>query len=150
MRYSAIFAAASALLPLVRADCCSAGKCLQQMGWDDEGWCAKWACDDDTQGTPCCGYGSCNIFCCNCDGGCRRAGGAPAGRRSDMSPRDPESNGSDEAFAAADTDKSGNITLQEYTNYMNVGSDSVKHIAWFLKHDKNDDGVITPDEVSRG
>lgn len=37
------------------------------MGWDE--WCAKWACDDDTQGTPCCGYGECNIFCCNCDGG---------------------------------------------------------------------------------
>ncbi|KAL7741412.1 hypothetical protein ACLKA6_000740 [Drosophila palustris] len=23
-------------------------------------------CDDDTFGTPCCGYESCNIFCCNC------------------------------------------------------------------------------------
>lgn len=49
-----------------------------------------------------------------------------------MSPRD-DKDAADEAFAAADTDKSGNITMQEYTNYMNVGSDSVKHIAWFLK-----------------
>lgn len=23
--------------------------------------------------TPCCGRGRCNIFCCNCDGGCRKA-----------------------------------------------------------------------------
>ena len=28
-------------------------------------------CDDGTIGTPCCGYGHCNIGCCNCDGGCR-------------------------------------------------------------------------------
>ncbi|KAK0615427.1 hypothetical protein DIS24_g11833 [Lasiodiplodia hormozganensis] len=146
MRYSAIFAAAAALLPLVSADCCNADKCLQPMGWDE--WCAKYSCDDDTQGTPCCGYGGCNIFCCNCDGGCRRAGGAPAGRRGLMSARD-DKDASDAAFNAADTDNSGNITMQEYTNYMNVGDNSVKHIAWFLKHDKNDDGVITPDEVSR-
>ena len=32
----------------------------------DTGWCL-----DNTQGTPCCGYGECNIFCYNCDGGCR-------------------------------------------------------------------------------
>ncbi|CAL8132636.1 unnamed protein product [Orchesella dallaii] len=29
-------------------------------------------CPDSTVPTPCCGYRSCNIFCCNCsDGGCR-------------------------------------------------------------------------------
>ncbi|RAQ62226.1 hypothetical protein COH20_003054 [Aspergillus flavus] len=28
-------------------------------------------CEDGTQGTPYCGYRSCNIFGCNCDGGCR-------------------------------------------------------------------------------
>jgi hypothetical protein len=26
-------------------------------------------CDDGRPGNPCCGVGSCNIFCCNCDGG---------------------------------------------------------------------------------
>lgn len=30
-------------------------------------------CADGTAGTPCCAYGGCNIFCCNCDGGCRSA-----------------------------------------------------------------------------
>ncbi|TGZ79457.1 hypothetical protein EX30DRAFT_342336 [Ascodesmis nigricans] len=29
-------------------------------------------CADGTQGTPYCGYGPCNIFGCNCDGGCRK------------------------------------------------------------------------------
>lgn len=28
-------------------------------------------CADGTHGTPCCGTGGCNVFCCNCDGGCR-------------------------------------------------------------------------------
>ncbi|OQV11648.1 hypothetical protein BV898_14070 [Hypsibius exemplaris] len=27
-------------------------------------------CDDGTTGM-CCGVGRCNMFCCNCDGGCR-------------------------------------------------------------------------------
>ncbi len=30
------------------------------------------SCNDGTRGTPCCGVGRCNIFCCNCDGGCRK------------------------------------------------------------------------------
>lgn len=32
-------------------------------------------CADGTQSGiwSCCAYGSCNIFCCNCDGGCRKA-----------------------------------------------------------------------------
>ncbi|TGZ79455.1 hypothetical protein EX30DRAFT_397042 [Ascodesmis nigricans] len=28
-------------------------------------------CGDGTPPTPYCGYGQCNIFGCNCDGGCR-------------------------------------------------------------------------------
>ena len=44
------------------ADCCPA---------DAWGFCA-----DGTRGTPYCGYGPCNIFGCNCDGGCRRPSGA--------------------------------------------------------------------------
>ncbi|CAG7710875.1 unnamed protein product, partial [Allacma fusca] len=31
-------------------------------------------CDDGTTGTPCCGYGRCNLFCCDCNGGCRSSG----------------------------------------------------------------------------
>ncbi|MEO8672416.1 MAG: EF-hand domain-containing protein [Tahibacter sp.] len=34
-------------------------------------------CGDCTVGTPCCGYGPCNIFCGNCDGGCRKAPDGP-------------------------------------------------------------------------
>ncbi len=33
---------------------------------------SKSGCADGTLGTPCCGVGNCNIFCCRCEGGCRR------------------------------------------------------------------------------
>lgn len=28
-------------------------------------------CEDGSEGTPCCGQGSCNMFCCDCDDGCK-------------------------------------------------------------------------------
>lgn len=34
--------------------------------------CHKEVCNDGTEGTPYCGYGSCNIFGYNCAGGCRQ------------------------------------------------------------------------------
>lgn len=30
-------------------------------------------CDDGTETWTCCGVRKCNIFCCNCDGGCRKS-----------------------------------------------------------------------------
>ena len=30
-------------------------------------------CLDGSEATPCCGFGACNIFCCNCDDGCRHS-----------------------------------------------------------------------------
>ncbi|XP_078693337.1 uncharacterized protein LOC144923027 [Branchiostoma floridae x Branchiostoma belcheri] len=40
-------------------------------------------CDDDTEATPYCGYGPCNIWGCNCDGGCRRGRPIIGGRNGD-------------------------------------------------------------------
>ena len=54
MQYTAIFAILAAVTPFALADCC----------YNSGG-----ICKDGTAGTPCCGYGGCNIFCCNCDGG---------------------------------------------------------------------------------
>ena len=31
------------------------------------------ACGDSKYGERCCGRGACNMFCCNCDGGCRHS-----------------------------------------------------------------------------
>ncbi|CAG7715727.1 unnamed protein product [Allacma fusca] len=38
---------------------------------------------DGSHGTPCCGVGTCNIFCCNCDGICRGTRGSFGGSDSD-------------------------------------------------------------------
>jgi len=35
--------------------------------------CGKSPCKDGSDKYACCGKGKCNIFCCNCDGGCRKA-----------------------------------------------------------------------------
>ena len=35
--------------------------------------CGKSPCKDGSDKYACCGNGKCNIFCCNCDGGCREA-----------------------------------------------------------------------------
>lgn len=76
--------AASFLPAPVLAECCDRDSCGR--------------CGDHTQGTPCCGYGKCNIFCCNCDGGCRHyALEGSAGR-----------------FAALDLDQSGGISSEEF------------------------------------
>ena len=61
-------------------------------------------CDDKTMGTPCCATGGCNIFCCNCDGHCRRANNRSLASADE---RDPDV----EAFALADTAGNGNLTL---------------------------------------
>ncbi|KAL7741417.1 hypothetical protein ACLKA6_000745 [Drosophila palustris] len=38
--------------------------------WSDSCW--NRFCGNLEKPTPCCGVGSCNIFCCNCDFGCKK------------------------------------------------------------------------------
>ncbi|KAL8377465.1 hypothetical protein RB595_008243 [Gaeumannomyces hyphopodioides] len=101
-------------------------------------------CADGTRGTPCCATQSCNIFCCACGGHCRGSG-----KRSlpDAFRRD-----ADAAFSLADTAGEGKITLPQYLAYMNVDTENTETSQvwkdWFAKHDKNNDGFITADEVS--
>lgn len=56
MRFISLFAT-TVLFGRALADCCD-----QAGGISGE-------CADGTDATPCCGVGSCNLFCCNCDGG---------------------------------------------------------------------------------
>ena len=56
-----LFVVGFAVIDLANGVCCRS---------DGNGCCA--GC---TIGTPYCGYGSCNIFACNCDGGCRTGTG---------------------------------------------------------------------------
>lgn len=54
MKFIAVVAVLGSILPLAMGYCC---------GGDGSGICG----DGTTQGAGCCGYGPCNIFCCNCD-----------------------------------------------------------------------------------
>ncbi|KAF8873759.1 hypothetical protein BD779DRAFT_282031 [Infundibulicybe gibba] len=73
-------------------------------------------CNDGTKCVPYCGYGQCNIFGCNCDGGCRKAVGAGEGRRRRGNPlllsRDDEESG--DLFDQADLDGDGILTKEEW------------------------------------
>ena len=69
-------------------------------------------CADGTVGTPCCGVGKCNIFCCNCDSGCRQPRAYK--RSKNLIPVD--------LFGAIDTNNDNNINLEEFTKYIKPGS----------------------------
>lgn len=55
-----------------KADCCNRELYLRHNCVGK--WCYSYICPDGTliYHTRNCGVGSCNIFGCNCDGGCRR------------------------------------------------------------------------------
>jgi len=58
----------------VKADCCrkQSGETLPWCEGRDNYDITRSFCEDCTEATPYCGYGKCNIFACNCDGGCRK------------------------------------------------------------------------------
>lgn len=141
---------------LALADCCRVGPCLPDPGLS----CIQ-KCGDGTDGTPCCGVGGCNIFCCNCDGGklpglyshiillsqsllfetlhtyyptkigCRGAGTTK--KRDALSGNDSTAD-DDEVFAVADVDSSGNVTMAEYMGYMSPGPNMGLYIDRFNKY----------------
>lgn len=86
---------AFAVIPSISADsCCQA---------NDGGNCA-----DGTVGTPCCGYKSCDIFCCDCGGNCRGASKRDALLLSStLHKRDSAV----DTFAQADVAGTGNLTF---------------------------------------
>jgi hypothetical protein len=100
------------LLPLVIAECC---RISYNTG----------RCKDNTGGTPCCGYGKCDLFCCKCIDGCRTSGISPF---RGLSKRSDSTEG---AFIEADTDGTGNLTLDQYLEYMSVGEDTDIWVKWF-------------------
>ncbi|KAF9630114.1 hypothetical protein BFW01_g295 [Lasiodiplodia theobromae] len=128
MQPSTIFAILSVLAPFAAAHCCHV------INENNE-------CRDGSWGTPCCGQGGCNIFCCNCDGGCRSDNRKLASRATIDGAADADS------FSVADVDGTGNLTLAQYTQYMGATEDDEIYVNWFKQHDKNGDGVVTPDEV---
>ncbi|KAF2630906.1 hypothetical protein BU25DRAFT_446474 [Macroventuria anomochaeta] len=145
----------AAIAPVSVLSCCgTGGTTLQCLGKSTK------VCDDLTSGTPCCGNGKCNVFCCNCDRGCRKSSNAigiteacnrifgstwrktsrSLGELSDL--EDDKS-----VLAIADTDKSGDVSLAEYLQYMGQREDNAEYVNWFKQHDRNGDGVLSDDEL---
>lgn len=70
---AALLAAMLLILPAAQAECCYS-HCVKWVPDPELGRvCVVEKCGDGTEPTPFCGYGPCNIFGCNCDGGCRKA-----------------------------------------------------------------------------
>ncbi|PRW44326.1 Diedel [Chlorella sorokiniana] len=69
---AALLAALLLVLPAAQAECCFP-HCVKWVNGPEGPMCLVEKCGDGTEPTPYCGYGKCNIFGCNCDGGCRTA-----------------------------------------------------------------------------
>jgi hypothetical protein len=103
-------------------------------------------CEDGSWGDPCCGVGDCNIFCCNCDNGCR----GDRRKRFFSSVGTDGSSNEEETFQTMDEDGDGRVTEEEAINFMEkMGLGRLKHTS-FLTYDKNNDGFLSLEEISSG
>ncbi len=129
MQLKSIILAQLGLTAYVSADCCNAVKYKYPPSFFRPTPPAL--CADETIGTPCCGNGKCNIFCCNCDDGMLlppttsfplwlmwsdhfqgcRGGAAGKVKRDDTS---PSAGAADSLFQQVDVDNDNEITLAEY------------------------------------
>jgi len=111
-------------------------------------------CDDGKLCTPYCGHGWCNIFGCNCDGGCRTAQKSKRQNLLERSSSPLLSKADDEShvlFAAADTNGDGKMTFAEWRDSpvrstFNNENDSMLAEHW-AKYDTENVGYLTEDEA---
>lgn len=105
----------------------TAGECCLRAGIGE-------LCPDGTAGTPCCSHGKCNIFCCNCDGGCRMKN-LPL---------------SDDIETRLNTCASMKMSLEEFSSFAHkkgiTGSQTITSM--FNLYDVNSDGSIDRNEMA--
>lgn len=102
-------------------------------------------CADKTLGTPCCGYLGCNIFCCNCGGGCRKAEGIESILSS--------SSDSTKPLEIHDKDGDGFLNVQEINQMLSNRScgnftgnlEDAKML--LVRFDRNGDGKLSYEEI---
>ncbi|XP_066283139.1 uncharacterized protein [Branchiostoma lanceolatum] len=174
----AMFLGLSALLMVLMVDqaesvCCHATERCFGGWWNRK--CNHYCKDGTRQHTPCCGYGRCNIFCCNCDGGCRRSKREVAkeyalpGRGlgdndvdNDMARVEEEARGllellheeQDEyamhrrVFGEHDVDKDTKLSKEEALEMLKKMGTDVSELPadWFETLDTNGNGYIDPEE----
>jgi hypothetical protein len=130
----AIVVVALQLATTVDAECCSATMDVEYIGFGQ----MPSKCGDNTEPTPCCGYGPCNIFCCNCDGGCRSSR-----RRSN-----PDEIAANDlaTFGEIDLNKDGKVDADEAHKF--VAPKNLTQAFEFARYDLNGDGFLSLYEVS--
>ncbi|XP_078609212.1 uncharacterized protein LOC144880727 [Branchiostoma floridae x Branchiostoma japonicum] len=174
MGYKMILGLCALLMVLMmdQADstCCHAKATCRGWFW---GRRCTGRCPDGTPGTPYCGYGKCNLFGCNCNGGCRHAkrdmleearsllellrGGQEdtAPEESAMEGRGFGDTSPEEGFMAVrgfgdhDTDKDRKLSKQEALGMLEALAEvdvSKLPADWFESMDKNGNGYIDPEE----
>jgi len=104
-------------------------------------------CLDGTPCTPYCGYGGCNLFGCNCGGGCRHAAFLLQGEPQGISLTRTAS-----TFAAIDSNGDGAIDKDEARDYLEkqgtwneIELEAMFENQW-AKMDVSGDGKISPKE----
>jgi hypothetical protein len=113
-------------------------------------------CYDCTPSTYYCGVGECNIFGCNCDGGCRQgdsslncwniASGCKL--RYFYESQSTQEDEEEEFFDAIDTDSDGRVSFNEAKYYINQNGPTVGDIDQELTAlDTNNDGFLSFNEI---
>ncbi|KAF4544418.1 uncharacterized protein LTHEOB_5988 [Lasiodiplodia theobromae] len=124
MYFPTIITIFAALTPFALADCC---------------YKVNGRCRDGTVGTPYCGKGGCNWLGCDCAGGCRNT-------RSRVMERQAADAETTDAFNKA-SGGTGKLTEPQFAAFVGVPADDPTVTQLFKEHDKNNDGVVTIDEI---
>ena len=127
---------ASAMAVLCNAECCG-----------NDGWLFG----------GCRGNGPCNMFCCNCDGGCnfnsKRSPHHGGHHNVSDGAHHPIVKDAAKLFKDVDKNGDGSIDFKEAVTYASSHDISKAQLTrdptWFSKMDKNHDGKITPHELDK-
>ena len=99
----------------------------------------KWSTGTTYARTICVVTGPCNIFCCNCDGGCRTPGLEFEAKQNDNATHF-------EFVSIIDKDSSDDVDLQEFENFNVQMPKNMLVYTIFTLLDENKDGHISAKE----
>lgn len=104
-------------------------------------------CGDCSAPTPYCGHGPCDIFGCNCDGGCRTG---PCERSEEPPVLLDSLTSAEDSFRSADVDGDRKVSFGEFVVFASASRasslDESLLLSEFEKLDKNRDGSIESTE----
>ena len=115
--------------------------------------CGSGHCGDCSNCTPCCGYDSCNIFCCSCScrpGNCRRDVESLFLKNVHSAVTDEKQAAREATFRLVDLDENGKLTPDEVDQFVKNKYPDVQDrsaLYSFEALDTDHDGLLTIDEM---